>query len=72
MGNQLWDVHDWSFKCDLWCYPRESLKVPKGLSEAVNRRTDDTMTKWKSTNNDLQHYTKSKDWATQTSLNTRV
>jgi hypothetical protein len=31
-----------------------SLKIPKGLSESVNQRTDNTMDKIKRTNNDLQ------------------
>ena len=32
----------------------KSLKIPKGLSESVNQRTDNTMDKIKRTNNDLQ------------------
>ena len=43
--------------------PRDekSLKILNGLSEAVNRRTDNTTTK-KRTNNDLQNITqKTKD-----------
>jgi hypothetical protein len=37
---------------DKW---KKSLKTPKGYSESVNRRTtDNTMTKWKRTSNDLQ------------------
>jgi hypothetical protein len=31
------------------------LKIPKGKSESVYRRTDNTMAKGKSTNNDLQN-----------------
>jgi hypothetical protein len=38
---------------------KKSLKIPKGLSESVNGRTDKTMTKRKGTNghttNDLQN-----------------
>jgi len=35
---------------------KKSLKIPKGKSESVyRRRTDNTMTKRKSTNNDLQN-----------------
>ena len=33
---------------------KKSLKIPKGYSEAVNRRTDNTMAKRKRTNDDLQ------------------
>ena len=35
---------------------KKSLKIPKGLSESVNRRTDNTMEK-KPQNNDLQNTT---------------
>ena len=34
---------------------KKSLKIPKNLSESVNRRTDNTMAKRKGTNNDLQN-----------------
>jgi len=35
---------------------KKSLKIPKGQSESVNRKmTDNTMTKRKTTNNDLQN-----------------
>jgi hypothetical protein len=49
------------------------LKIPKGQSEAVNQRTDNTMSKKdKRTNNDLQNITqKTKYQATQTPLKTR-
>ena len=49
-------------------FVKKRLKIPKGQSEAVNRRkTDNTMVKRKRTNNDLQNTTqKTKDWATQT------
>jgi hypothetical protein len=33
---------------------KKSLKISKEQSESVNRRTDNTMTKRKRTNNDLQ------------------
>ena len=49
--------------------PREekSLKILNGLSEAVNRRTDNTTTKRQGTNNDLQNTTqKTKDRDTRT------
>jgi hypothetical protein len=36
------------FVCDL-CLVKKSLKIPMGLSEAVNRRTDNTMDKRKRT-----------------------
>jgi hypothetical protein len=36
---------------------KKSLKIPKGYSESVKRRTDNTMAKRKRTNNDLQSYT---------------
>ena len=44
-------------------FVKERLKIPKGQSEAVNRRkTDNTMVKRKRTNNDLQNTTqKTKD-----------
>jgi hypothetical protein len=60
-------------------YQRDSQKfddtcVPKGKSEAVNRRTENTIAKKKKnkrTNNDLQNTTlKTKDWAKQTPLKT--
>ena len=57
---------------------KKSLKIPKGQSEAVNRRrTDNTMAKRKRkkerSSNDLQSTTqKTKAWATQTSLITGV
>ena len=34
---------------------KKSLKIPKGYSEDVNQRTDNTMAKRKSTNNDKQN-----------------
>ena len=37
------------------CCAKKSLKIPKGKSESANRRTDNTMTKRKRTNNDLQN-----------------
>ena len=47
---------------------KKSLKIPKGLSESVNRRrTDITMAKRKRT----KHTHKTKDWATRTPLKTR-
>jgi len=36
------------------------LKIPKGLAESVNQRTDYTMTTRKRTNNDLQIFNKKK------------
>jgi hypothetical protein len=47
---------------------KKSLKISKGLSEAVNRRrTENTMAKRKRTNNNLQNLTqKTKDPATLT------
>ena len=46
-------------------------KIPKGYSEAVNLRTDNTGAKSKRTNNGLQNITlKTKDWALQTPLKT--
>ena len=33
---------------------KKSLKIQKGLSESVNRRTNNTMTKGKPTSNNLQ------------------
>ena len=44
-------------------FVKKRLKIPKGQSEAVNRRkTDNTMVKRKRTNNDLQNTTqKTKD-----------
>ena len=36
-------------------YSKKSLKIPKGQSESVYRRTDNTMAKRKRTNNDLQN-----------------
>jgi len=48
----------------------KSLKIPTGLLESVNqKRTANTMSKWKRTNNDLQNITqKTKDRATRTQL----
>jgi hypothetical protein len=47
---------------------KKSLKIPKGLSESVNRRTDNTMDKKKLQNNDLQNTTqKTNDKAPWTS-----
>jgi hypothetical protein len=44
-------------------------KIPKGKSEAVNQRKDNTMVKRKKTNNDLQNTTqKIKDRATRTPI----
>ena len=60
----LWIVHSWlHFRFPLtfiWYqikeYMKKSLKIPKGQSESVyRRRTDNTMTKRKSTNNDQQN-----------------
>ena len=36
---------------------KKSLKIPKGLSESVNRRTDNTMDQKKTQKNDLQNTT---------------
>ena len=36
---------------------KKSLKIPKGLSESVNRRTDNTMDPKKKKKNDLQNTT---------------
>ena len=48
------------------------MKIPKGKSESVNLRTDNTTAKRKRTNNDIQNTThKIKDRATGTSLKTR-
>ena len=51
-----------------------SLKIPKGQSESVYRRTDKTMAKrkkYKRTNNDIQNSThKTKDRVTRTPLKT--
>ena len=59
----------WSGKNEYVC--KKSLKIPKGQSEAVLRRTDNTMTKRKRTNNDLQNITQNtEDRATRTSLKT--
>jgi predicted translin family RNA/ssDNA-binding protein len=45
--------------------PKKSLKIPEWISEAVIRRTDNTMAKIKRTNNDVQNTTqKTKDRAT--------
>ena len=42
--------------------PKQSLKIPKGQSEAVNQRRTDNNEKDKSTDNDLQNITyKNKD-----------
>jgi hypothetical protein len=51
---------------------KKSLKIPKGQSEAVNRRrTDNTMAKRKRTNYDLQNiHRKLKDRVTRTPLKT--
>jgi hypothetical protein len=47
---------------------KKSLKIPKGISEAVNRRADNTMVKNdKMTHNDILNTTqKTKDRATRT------
>jgi hypothetical protein len=49
---------------------KKGSKIPKKLSESVNRRrTDNTMAKRQRANNDLQNTTqKTKDRATRTSL----
>jgi hypothetical protein len=48
---------------------RKSLKMLKGSSKSVNRRTDNTMAKRKRTNSHLHNTTqKTKDPATQTPL----
>ena len=45
--------------------PKKSLKIPKWISEAVIRRTDNTMAKIKRTKDDVQNTTqKTKDRAT--------
>ena len=51
-------------------YIKNSLKIPKTLSESVNQRSDNTMAaKRHRTNNDLQNTTQNtKDRATQTQL----
>ena len=36
------------------------MKIPKGLAESVNQRTDYTMTTRKRTNNDLQIFSEKK------------
>ena len=50
------------------------MKIPKGQSETVNRRTDNTMTKRKKdkrTNNDIQNTTqKTNDRSTRIPINT--
>jgi hypothetical protein len=55
---------------------RKGLKIAKGKSEAVNRRTDNTMAKRKldqRTNNDLQNITqKTKNRVTRTLLKPEV
>ena len=53
---------------EILMWPAEkSLKIPKGKSEAADRRTDNTMAKRKRTNNDLQNTThKNKDWTIRT------
>jgi hypothetical protein len=38
-------------------YIKKRLKIPKEQSEAVNRKRDNIMVKWKMTNNDLQYTT---------------
>jgi len=45
---------------------KKSLKIPKGLSESINRRPDNKMATRKGTNNDLQ----TKDQVTQNPLKT--
>jgi len=50
---------------------KKSLKIPKGISESVNRRTDNTMTKRKRTNNHIQNTTqKTTDGVTRNPLKT--
>ena len=50
---------------------KESLNIPRGKSESVIQRTDNTMAKIKRPNNDLQNITqKTEDRATQTPLKT--
>jgi hypothetical protein len=67
--------------CVTWenIYKKESLKIPKGKSESVSRRsTDNTMAKrkkYKRTNNDVQNIThKTKDQCDEMSFfkNSRV
>jgi len=49
---------------------KQSLKIPTRYSESVNRRKNNTITKWKRTNNDLQNIAhKTKDQVTGTPLN---
>jgi hypothetical protein len=68
------NTHIWlhHFKRDSVLYRKKSLKISKGQSESVNRRTDNTMVKRnkdRRTNNDLQNITyKTKDRVTRTSL----
>ena len=54
---------------------KKSLKIPKGQSESVYWRTDNTMVKRKSTKDKQQRSTKhtyqTKDWVTRKPLNTR-
>ena len=48
---------------------KKSLKISKGLSEAMIRRTDNAMVKRKRTIIDLQNTSqKTKDWATRTPI----
>ena len=64
---QSWPISDCArFSSSAW----QSLKITKGLSEDVIRRsTYNTMDRWKRTNNDLQNIAQiTKDRATQTPL----
>ena len=63
------DIHHMVYKLSVFVKAKKSLKIPKGLSEYVNRRTDSTMAKRKRTNNHRQHITqKTKDRVTRTPI----
>jgi hypothetical protein len=54
------------------CKGKKSLKIPRGLSEFVNRRRTDNTMKKNPKNNDLQNTTQNaNDRAKRTSLTTR-
>ena len=63
------DTHHMEYKLSVFAKAKKSLKIPKGLSEYVNRRTDSTMTKRKRTNSHRPHITqKTKDRVTRTPI----
>ena len=71
MCNKLYVLKKISF--DVSSFSKKSLKISKGKSKFVYRRTDNTIVKRKRANNDLQNTTqKIRDRATQTPLNTGV